>query len=68
LCLSGPSLILETWNAGKCPLSNQRLEGPLLEWSFTDDQRRGWVGSSIAEPPAKEQGKFDVTVRLARTK
>jgi hypothetical protein len=50
------------------PAEQSAAGGALLEWSFTDDQRRGWVGSSIAEPPAKEQGKFDVTVRLARTK
>jgi putative intracellular protease/amidase len=46
-------------------LSKTRSE---LEWSFTDDQRRGWIGTSVAEPSAKEQGKFDVTVRLARAK
>ena len=37
-----------------------------IEWKFTDDLGRRWVGSGVAEASAQEQGKFDLTLRLAR--
>jgi hypothetical protein len=38
-----------------------------IEWKFTDDLGRGWVGSGVAEP-SEEKGKFNMTVRLARAR
>jgi len=35
-----------------------------LQWKFTDDQGRKWLGSQTVEPSAQEGGKFIATVRL----
>jgi putative intracellular protease/amidase len=37
-----------------------------IEWKFTDDQGRAWLGSSVAETSPAEQGKFNLTLRLTR--
>ncbi len=37
-----------------------------IEWKFTDDLGRAWVGSGVAEASAEEKGKFNLTLRLAR--
>jgi putative intracellular protease/amidase/DNA-directed RNA polymerase subunit RPC12/RpoP len=37
-----------------------------LQWKFTDDRGRKWLGSETVEPSAERKGKFIVTVRLNR--
>jgi len=44
--------------------SNDRAE---IEWKFKDDEGRDWAGRAVAEPSAEERGKFNVTLRLARS-
>ena len=49
----------------KAPQNSDRGE---IEWKFTDDRGRAWVGSSVVQPSAEENGKFSLTLRLARSK
>jgi hypothetical protein len=37
-----------------------------IEWKFTDDLGRVWLGSSVAEASTAEKGKFNLTLRLTR--
>ena len=37
-----------------------------IEWRFTDDQGRAWLGSSVGETSTEEKGKFNLTLRLTR--
>jgi hypothetical protein len=37
-----------------------------IEWRFTDDQGRAWIGSGLAESSKEKTGAFNVSVRLAR--
>lgn len=37
-----------------------------LEWSFRDDEGRGWRGVGVIEPAPDEKGKFLVQLKLAR--
>lgn len=39
-----------------------------IEWRFTDDQGRAWVGSGLAEASKEKLGSFNVRVRLARAR
>jgi putative intracellular protease/amidase len=39
-----------------------------IEWKFTDDLARTWVGSESVEPSNEEKGKFNLTLRLARAR
>jgi putative intracellular protease/amidase len=39
-----------------------------IEWRFTDDQGRAWIGSGLAEASNEKLGSFNVCVRLARAK
>lgn len=39
-----------------------------IEWKFTDDQGRAWIGSGLAEVSKDKTGAFDVSVRLARAR
>jgi len=39
-----------------------------IEWKFTDDQGRAWQGSAAAEASTEDKGKFNMTLRLARSR
>lgn len=39
-----------------------------IEWKFTDDQGRAWIGSGLAETSKDKTGAFDVSVRLTRAR
>jgi len=39
-----------------------------IEWKFTDDQGREWQGSAAAEASTEDKGKFNMTLRLARSR
>ena len=49
----------------KGPQNSDRGE---IEWKFTDDQGRAWVGSSLAENSKENKSAFNVNVRLARAR
>lgn len=50
------------------PRATKAIDRSEIEWKFTDDLGRPWVGSGIAEPSSEEIGKFNMTVRLARAR
>ena len=39
-----------------------------LEWKFTDDLGRAWLGDAEVQPAADEKDKFNMTMRLRRGK
>jgi putative intracellular protease/amidase len=49
----------------KGPENSDRGE---IEWRFTDDRGRAWVGSGLAETSKEKTGAFNVNVRLARAR
>ena len=49
----------------KGPENSDRGE---IEWKFTDDRGRGWVGSGLAETSKEKTGAFNVNVRLTRAR
>jgi len=49
----------------KRPTDSGREE---IEWRFTDDRGRAWVGSGLAEASKEKLGSFNVSVRLARVR
>jgi putative intracellular protease/amidase len=49
----------------KRPADSSREE---IEWRFTDDRGRAWIGSGLAEASKEKLGSFNVSVRLARVR
>jgi hypothetical protein len=50
------------------PRATKASDRSEIEWKFTDDLGRNWVGSESAEPSNEEKGKFNLTLPLARAK
>ena len=49
----------------KGPENSDRGE---IEWKFTDDRDRRWLGLGMVEPSIQEQGKFTMTIRLTQAR
>ena len=49
----------------KGPENSDRGE---IQWKFTDDRGRAWVGSGLAETSKEKTGTFNLSVRLARAR
>lgn len=46
------------------PPTTKNSDSSELEWKFTDDRDRAWVGSVVAQPSPQENGRFNLTLRL----
>jgi len=49
----------------KSPENSGRGE---IEWKFTDDRDRRWLGLGMVEPSIREPGKFTMTIRLTQAR
>jgi hypothetical protein len=39
-----------------------------IEWKFTDDRDRRWLGLGMVEPSIREPGKLTMTIRLTQAR
>ena len=51
--------------SAKGPAKSDRGE---IEWKFTDDQGRAWIGDSLVQSSTEGKGKFNLTLSLTRVK